>query len=82
MKIQTSREEGNTLLVVLLITGLIVVALGSYLNLALTEHKTVHRSLAWKAALPLAESGVEEALSHMNKNKTNFAADGWTSNYF
>ena len=82
MKIQTSREEGNTLLVVLLITGLIVVALGSYLNLALTEHKTVHRSLAWNAALPLAEAGVEEALSHMNKNKTNFAADGWTSNYF
>jgi len=82
MRIQRPREQGNTLLVVLLITGLIVAALGSYLNLALTEHKTVHRSLAWNAALPLAEAGVEEALSHLNKNRTNFAADGWTTNYF
>ena len=82
MKIQRPREAGNTLLVVLLITGLIVAALGSYLNLAMTEHKTVHRSLAWNAALPLAEAGVEEALSHLNKNRTNFAADGWTTNYF
>src|SRR5688572_4374298 len=82
MRIQRSQEAGNTLLVVLLITGLIVAALGSYLNLASTEHKTVHRSLAWNAALPLAEAGVEEALSHLNKNKTNYAADGWTTNYF
>jgi len=82
MKIRRSQEAGNTLLVVLLITGLVVAALGSYLNLASTEHKTVHRSLCWNAALPLAEAGVEEALSHLNKNKTNFAADGWTSNYF
>ena len=82
MRIRRSQEEGTTLLVVLLITALIVVALGSYLNLASTEHKTVHRSLSWNAALPMAEAGVEEALSQLNKNRTNFAADGWTTNYF
>jgi len=82
MKIQRSQEQGNTLLVVLLATGLIVAALGSYLNLAATEHKTVHRSLSWNAALPVAEAGVEEALSHLNKNRTNFEGDGWTTNYF
>ncbi len=82
MKIQRSQEEGNTLLVVLMITGLIVTALGSYLNLASTEHKTVHRSRCWNASLPLAEAAVEEALAHLNKNRTNFAADGWTTNHF
>ena len=82
MKIQRSREGGNTLLVVLLIMALIVTALGSYLNLTSTEHKTVHRSLSWNTALPLAEAGVEEALAHLNQNKTNFEADGWTTNYF
>src|SRR5688572_17635646 len=82
MKIQSSQEAGNTLVVVLLITGLIVTALGSYLNLGSTEHKTVHRSHSWNAALPLAEAGVEETLSHLNKNRTNFAGDGWTTNYF
>ena len=76
MKIQRSQEAGNTLLVVLLSTGLIVAALGSYLNLASTEHKIVHRSRSWNAALPLAETGVEEALSQLNRNRTNFAADG------
>jgi hypothetical protein len=82
MKIQSSLEQGNTLLMVLLIIALIVAALGSYLKLTSTEHKTMHRSLSWNAALPLAEAGVEEALSHLNQNKTNFAADGWTTNYF
>src|SRR5262245_17906603 len=82
MKTQRSREGGNTLIAVLVLTAVIVIALGSYLNLASTEHKTTHRSLAWNAALPLAEAGVEEALAHLNLNKTNFAADGWTTNHF
>ena len=82
MKIQKSRERGNTLIAVLVLTTVIVIALGSYLHLASTEHKITHRSLAWNAALPLAEAGVEEALAHLNHNKTNFAADGWTTNHF
>ena len=82
MKIQRSQEQGNTLLVTLVLITLIVLALGSYLNLASNEHKTTHRSLSWNAAMPLAEAGVEEALSHMNQNRTNYAADGWGTNYF
>ena len=82
MKTQRSQEQGNTLLVTLVLITLIVLALGSYLNLASNEHKTTHRSLSWNAAMPLAEAGVEEALSHMNQNKTNYAADGWGTNYF
>src|SRR5882672_3871251 len=80
MKIQESREAGSTLLVVMMITGIIMLALGSYLNLASQEHKTVRRSLCWNAALPMAEAGIEEALSHLNRNTNNYALDGWTTN--
>src|SRR5258706_5719630 len=80
MKIRESREAGNTLLVVLVIAGLLTAAMGTYLNLTMTEHQTVKRSMGWNAALPMAEAGIEEALSHLNKNTNNWSADGWTTN--
>src|SRR5205085_2529601 len=81
MKIRASRETGNTLLVVLLIAGLLTAAMGTYLGLTLQEHKMVKRSLCWNAALPMAEAGIEEVLSHLNKNSSNYTADGWTNNF-
>jgi hypothetical protein len=80
MKTQKSREAGNTLLAVMVLIGIIVLALGTYLALASQESRTVKRSLCWNAALPMAEAGIEEALSQLYKNTTNFAADGWTTN--
>ena len=80
MKIQRSRETGSTLLAVLLLTGIILLALGTYLALASTENRIVKRSLCWNAALPMAEAGIEEALSQLKQNTTNFAADGWSTN--
>ena len=80
MKIKQSREAGTTLLVVMMIAGIILLALGSYLNLSSQENRTVKRSLCWNAALPMAEAGIEEALSQLKQNTTNFAADGWTTN--
>jgi len=81
MKIRASREAGNTLLVVLLITGMLVAATGTYLDLIMQEHSTVKRSLSWNAAMPMAEAGIEEVLSHLNRNTNNYLADGWTTNY-
>src|ERR1041385_4542192 len=80
MKIHTSRETGTTLFVVMMISGIIIAALGTYLTLASQEHKTLHRSFCWNAALPMAEAGIEEALTHMNQDKTNFTDDGWGTN--
>src|SRR6267142_3409652 len=80
MKIRKSREAGNTLVVVLVIAGLLTAAMGTYLNLTMTEHQTVKRSMGWNAALPMAEAGIEEALSHLNRNTNNWTADGWTTN--
>src|ERR1041385_8074629 len=56
-----SREHGSVLLVVMMVAGLILLGLGSYLTLASQENRTVKRSLCWNAALPMAEAGVEEA---------------------
>lgn len=80
MKITPSRQSGHTLFVVLMLSGIIIAALGTYLNLASQEQKTLHRSYCWNAALPMAEAGIEEALSHLNKDKTNFTTDGWGTN--
>lgn len=73
-------EAGHTLLLVMMIAGILTLALGTYLELTSTQNKSVLRSLSWNAALPLAEAGVEEALSHMTKNLNNYALDGWTQN--
>src|SRR5262245_38518044 len=80
MRIQPSRESGSVLLGVMLIAGIILLALGSYLALASQENRVVKRSLCWNAALPMAEAGIEEALSQLKQNTTNFAGDGWTTN--
>jgi hypothetical protein len=72
-------QRGNIFLIVMVTTGILsIVCLGSYLSLASTEHRTVMRSQAWNTAMPLAEAGAEEALSHISHNTNNFAADGWT----
>src|SRR6185503_11226096 len=81
MNTRKSREAGSTLLAVLLLTGIILLALGTYLALASQEHRTVKRSLCWNAALPMAEAGIEEALSQLKQNTTNFEADGWSTNH-
>src|SRR5438067_7032234 len=75
-----SQESGSALLVVMMISGILVAALGTYLTLAANENQTVIRSLGWNSALPLAEAGIEEALSHLNANVYNYANDGWSQN--
>jgi hypothetical protein len=79
ISLKHTHQDGNVFLMVIVSTGILSVAcLGSYLSLASTEHRSVMRSQAWNTAMPLAEAGVEEALSHITRNTNNFAADGWT----
>src|SRR5947209_18630029 len=72
------RSAGNVLIVVIMTAGLVTAGVAGYLALTTRQNESVMRSLCWNAALPLAEAGVEEALSHLHKNNTNCAADGWT----
>ena len=74
-------EAGHVFLLTMIVTSIFcLVSLGSYLSLASSENNSVMRSVAWNAALPLAEAGVEEALSHIHRNQANFAADNWSVN--
>ncbi|HSU55959.1 MAG TPA: collagen-binding domain-containing protein [Candidatus Dormibacteraeota bacterium] len=72
-----ANQAGNALIVVMAIIGLLIAALGTYLSLASQENNTVMRSNCWNNALPLAEAGVEEAMSHLGRNTNSYAVDGW-----
>jgi hypothetical protein len=83
MKIRTHHapQAGNVFLISMIVTSMLcLISLGSYLSMSSAENAVVMRSLAWNTALPLAEAGVEEALSHVTKNAANYAVDNWTFN--
>ena len=71
-------QAGSALIIVMMISGILVAALGTYLTLVSNENQSVIRSLGWNNSLSLAEAGVEEALSHLNSNLYNYNTDGWT----
>jgi hypothetical protein len=76
----THRERGSTLLATLFFAGLFATILGAYLSMTTQENLVVKRSTGWNGAIPLAEAGIEEACSHVNKNTNAFLSDGWTLN--
>src|SRR5438876_814444 len=79
MKIGLSSEPQGSILVVTLLTSMIVgLAVGSYLMLVSSQNYSTLRSLAWNSVIPLAEAGIEEALTHLNDD-TILASNNWTS---
>lgn len=81
MKIKLSPgNQGGALVVSLLIAVILLITLTSYLALVSDENQAVGRAQAWNAAMPMAEAGVEEALSQLQYagNGTNLATNGWT----
>ena len=72
-------QAGNALLVTMLTTGILITALGSYLFLTSQENKTVMRSMCWNNALPMAEAGIDEAMTHLGVNTNGYAVDGWST---
>ena len=79
MKIQIkSQNEGSVLLVSLLTATVIGVALGSYLSLTANQHQSVFRSMTWNEGVPIAEAGIEEALTQLHYNGTATFSASWT----
>lgn len=62
----------------LLIALVIAITLAAYLDLTGSQHRATVRSAVWNATIPLAEAGLEEALTHAFVNHTNLASHGWT----
>jgi len=80
MKIKLSpSNQGSALLLSLLIAVILLIALASYLALVSDENQAVGRAQSWNAAMPMAEAGVEEALTQLQYvgNGTNLATNGW-----
>jgi len=73
--------HGSALLGSLIAASILSLALASYLALAQRQSVSVARSQAWNAAIPVVESGVEEALAHLNRGvgagALNLVANGW-----
>jgi len=67
------------MLITLLIAIIIGITLASYLSLVSQQNRSVMRSLAWNSAMPVLESGIEEALTQIHFNGiTNLSANGWS----
>lgn len=68
-------KRGSVILGVIILTLVIGVVVGGYLDSAMTEYKLSNRTLHSQSALNLAESGIEEAMLAINTDNTS----GWTS---
>jgi hypothetical protein len=77
MKIRTTKEAGTILVTALVLSAIMGAALASYMGIVRSQNRAVARSLAWNTAIPIAEAGIEEAMTHLNYN-TNRGASGWT----
>lgn len=77
MKIRSSPEGGSVLLIVLVTVGIIGITMAAYLDLVSNQNLSTMRSLQWNSAIPVAEAGIEEALTHLYHNATNRASNGW-----
>jgi hypothetical protein len=79
-----SRAQGSVFLVAIGMTALFALVIASYLTLVEGHAASVARSQRYNSAIPVAEAGVEEALSLLNKAgasawSNNLTADGWSS---
>jgi hypothetical protein len=79
IRISQKREAGSMLLVTVVISAVIGLALASYLSLIQAQNLSVTRSQNWNSAIPVCESGIEEALAHLNSvGSGNRGTNGWT----
>lgn len=72
-------KNGGALIAVLLTIFVVAVAITSYLSMVTNQNNTVARSQAWGEAIPVAESGVEEALTQIHYCWIdNLTTNSWT----
>lgn len=73
-------NQGSALVISMVIAVILLICLTSYLALVMDENRAVGRAQTWNAAMPMAEAGVEEALTQLQYagNGTNLATNGWT----
>jgi hypothetical protein len=81
MKVRNAdRESAGILFVVIAICGIVGASLVGYLGMVSSQERFVHRSAVWNSCIAMCESGIEEALAHINHRDTgsNFNINGWS----
>jgi hypothetical protein len=79
MKIRTTPQDGSITMIALFTVAVIGVSLASYLTLTSRQNVSTTWSQYWNLEIPVAEAGVEEALTHLYHNgPSNLTANGWT----
>ena len=77
-KKSTKRSEAGGVLLVTLATGLILgIILVSFLQLIQGRMTVRARAISWNQAIPVLESGIEEAFTHLLDDTTNLTANAW-----
>lgn len=71
------KERGSVLVTALAISAVMGVVIASFLTLTSTRNATTMRSQMWNSAIPVLESGIEEALAHIHAD-ADPQANGWT----
>jgi len=68
------------LVLTLITTTVIGILLASYLSLIAAQNRSITRSQAWNACIPVLETGIEEALTQINRKYPvrRLGSDGWT----
>ncbi|HKQ40444.1 MAG TPA: hypothetical protein VJ063_20405 [Verrucomicrobiae bacterium] len=78
MKIRAqSNRQGHTVILTLVVCLVLGIVLLGIIKLANTEGQMTGRSQNWNNALPIAEAGIEEALTHLKYSPSNRSANGW-----
>ncbi len=71
-------QSGSILVTAVVMCALIGTVLGSYLVLVGNRNNNAMRALAWNSAVPVLEAGLEEALTHLQVDKSQPTANDWT----
>lgn len=77
MKLRRPTNQGSALLITLVTVGVLGVYLAAYLDLVSNQNVSTMRAIQWNTSIPIAEAGVEEALTHLYYNPMVRAGNGW-----
>jgi hypothetical protein len=70
-------ERGTVLVTTLFIALLVGIVVGALLIVAKEQNILTTRSKVWTAEIPIAEAGIEEAMTHLNSHPPTWATNGW-----
>src|SRR5688500_18020117 len=72
-------NQGSVLVVAVVVCALVGMMLAAYMSMVSSQHSFTQHSQVWNNVIPLCESGLEEAMAHINHINTssNFAINGW-----